>query len=97
MHEALFSTNSSLEGEGIMQSARKLPIDASTFKSCLDGGKHIPDVLKDLQDAKALQLSGTPSFLIGRTKADMVEGPILMGAQPFQAFDSKIREVASSH
>ena len=68
-------------------------MDAAVFRSCLDGGKHIPDVLKDMQDATALKLSGTPSFLIGRTDAGGVEGPILMGAQPFAVFDAKLAEI----
>lgn len=62
-------------------SARNLPMDAAVFKSCLDGGKHIPDVLKDTQDTAALQVNGTPSFPIGRTTVEGVEGPILIGAQ----------------
>jgi protein-disulfide isomerase len=97
MHDLLFGGSvESLAGEGILQSARNLPMDASMFKSCLDGGKHIPDVLKDTQDAAALQLNGTPSFLIGRTTADGVEGPILIGAQPFAVFDAKFREINSA-
>jgi protein-disulfide isomerase len=92
MHDLLFSSAENLAGEGILQSARKLPIDVPAFKSCLDGGKHIPDVLKDTQDAAALQLNGTPSFLIGRTTTEGVEGPILIGALPFAVFEAKLRE-----
>ena len=41
MHDMLFGGRvESLAGEGILQSARNLPMDASVFKSCLDGGKH---------------------------------------------------------
>jgi hypothetical protein len=41
MHDMLFGGRvESLAGEGILQSARNLPMDASVFKSCMDGGKH---------------------------------------------------------
>jgi protein-disulfide isomerase len=94
MNDLLFSGSAeNLGGEGILHSARKLPMDVSVFKSCLDGGKHIPDVLKDQQDAAALQLSGTPSFLIGKVTGGVVDGSILMGAQPFAVFDSKLGDL----
>jgi protein-disulfide isomerase len=59
MHDALFVGAAKLESEATMQTARALPLDALRFKSCLEGGKHVPTVLKEMQDASALQLNGT--------------------------------------
>jgi protein-disulfide isomerase len=92
MHDLLFDSKN-LASDGILESARSVPLDIVAFKSCLEGGRHIPDILRDQQDAAALQLNGTPSFLIGRTTAGGVEGSILVGAQPFAVFDTKLHEV----
>ncbi len=36
---------------------------------------------------------GTPSFVVGRSKGDMVDGVKLVGAQPFAVFDQKLKEL----
>ena len=49
------------------------------------------EVKKDLADGSAAGASGTPTFLIGKTTADgKVDGDLLIGAQPFAAFQAVI-------
>ena len=39
-----------------------------------------------------LGIEGTPSFVLGRTTPTGVNGVLVVGAQPFQVFDAKIKE-----
>jgi protein-disulfide isomerase len=96
MHDALFSNNMDVEEQGafapkrLKAIAQSVGLDMNTFNSCFDGGKYKDQVNKDLQDAKAAGITGTPFFVItytvnGETKTDTVDG-----AQPFGVFQQKI-------
>jgi predicted DsbA family dithiol-disulfide isomerase len=43
--------------------------------------------------ARSLGIEGTPSFLLGRTTGDTLDGVLIIGAQPFEMFDAKIKEL----
>lgn len=45
--------------------AAELELDTAVFDRCLDAGRHEATVRSDLEEARALRLRGTPSFLIG--------------------------------
>src|SRR5437764_12044775 len=49
-------------------------------------------IQNDIQVAAALQINGTPSFLVGKTVGEEVSGAIIVGAQPFSVFEAKFRE-----
>lgn len=52
------------------------------FNTCLDNGEAAEVVKKDMADAGAIGISGTPSFVINGTK--------IVGAQPFANFEAAI-------
>ena len=66
------------------------------FRSCLESGKHKPAIQNDMQVASSLQIQATPSFLIGKTTGEEVSGTILIGAQPFSAFEVKLKEAEAA-
>ncbi len=80
-----------------MQAAVSLKLDVEAFRSCLESDKHKPEIQKDVQVATSLQIQATPSFLIGKAKGDEVSGAIIVGAQPFSAFEAKIKEAETGH
>jgi len=77
----------------IRKFARDLGSDEAAFRACLDGDRYRRDVEKDLADGRAAGVSGTPTFVLGRTTAEGVDGVRLVGAQPYAVFDAKIREL----
>jgi len=97
MHDALFSDSGKLGREGLIQAAGWLKLDVELFQSCLESGKHKQEIQNDLQVATSLQIQATPSFLIGKTTGDEVSGAIVVGAQPFSAFEAKIKEAVTTH
>jgi protein-disulfide isomerase len=81
-HNALFSGQYSLGRTAYVQYASDLGLDAAAFTACLDDHHAQAEVEADVADAARLGLNGTPSFVIN--------GQILVGAQPFEQFKAII-------
>jgi protein-disulfide isomerase len=90
MRDFLFKSPS-LATERIVDSAQNLKLDMEAFRACLEGEKHKTEILKDVSDAEALQINGTPAFVIGKTTSFGVEGYVTTGALPFEQFDSRLK------
>jgi predicted DsbA family dithiol-disulfide isomerase len=50
-------------------------------------------LIKDAAEGSGAGVSGTPSFVIGRTTASGLDGALLVGAQPYSVFEGKLREL----
>jgi protein-disulfide isomerase len=81
-HNDLFSGQYSLGRAAYEQYASDLGLDTSAFSTCLDDHRYQAEVKADSADAVRLGLNGTPSFVIN--------GQILVGAQPFEQFKAII-------
>ena len=64
------------------ETAESIGLDKEKFDSCLDSDTYSQAVANDLKEAESLGLNGTPAFLIN--------GVLLSGAQPFEAFEQVI-------
>jgi protein-disulfide isomerase len=93
MHDALFAGPDKLLPKSLIDQAEALKLDVAAFRSCVDTGKHKPEIQSDVQTALSLQIMATPSFLVGKTSGDDLEGAIIVGAQPFSVFETKMKEV----
>jgi len=62
-HNVLFYSKL-LEVSNLKEHARVLKLDGDRFDTCLDSGKETAAVKKDLEEAKSLGLTGTPSFFV---------------------------------
>lgn len=71
----------------IKQWAKELGLNSNQFNSCLDSEKFKTAIEEDTKAGAAAQVSGTPSFL--------VNGILLVGAQPFDAFKTAIDQELS--
>ena len=49
-----------------------------------------------MKTASDLQIVATPSFPIGKTVGDVVDGSIITDAQPFAAFETKLKEAEAA-
>jgi hypothetical protein len=63
-HDYLYERAQSLSVEALMAAAAELQLDSATFNRCLDSGRHVATIERDLDDALAHRFRGTPSFLI---------------------------------
>lgn len=87
MHRALFAQQASLDDASLSRRARALSIDESRFQSCLSGE---PDkqIARDVQIARELRLTGTPTFVIGRRlmNGEVQAVKLISGARPASEF-----------
>jgi protein-disulfide isomerase len=84
---------STLSPEFITSASRQLNLDPAKFDACLASGKHDADIRKDVADAGSVGITGTPSFVIGRTSANGFEGVKVVGAQPYAFFDTRLKQL----
>lgn len=96
MRDLVFANQKALTDDGLTQDAKDLSLDIPAFQSCLQAKKHAPELRSDVKGAESLQLGGTPSFLVGKTTEDGVEGTILMGTEPLAAFESAMERTKST-
>jgi protein-disulfide isomerase len=84
MHDRLFANQSKLQVEAMKQAAVELGLDAEKFNQCLDSSKYAAEVQKDVDEGARYGVTGTPAFFIN--------GRMLGGAQPAEAFMQVIDE-----
>ncbi len=81
-HDKLFSNQNALDTSSLMQYAKELALNETTFNDCLNSGRMAPKVQKDFNDGLKYGISGTPTFFIN--------GIELVGAQPYSIFEQVI-------
>jgi protein-disulfide isomerase len=93
-HDMLFETQngwSRLSSEAVISTfseyASEIGLEQEQFDSCLESGKYLEEVQKDLSDGRAYDITGTPGFFIGNDEIGFVK---LSGAQPFDSFKQVI-------
>ena len=90
MRDILFRNPQRLNAENLPAHAATLSLDMNAFNTCLQSNRHLADIDQDAKDAKAVRLTGTPSFIIGKTASDKITGQVVIGAQPMNKFDAAI-------
>lgn len=84
MHDQLFADQSKLNKEDLANTAKRVGVSEKEFNECLNSGKHMAKVNADIEQGKELGVKSTPTFF--------VNGKLLQGAQPFEAFKEVIDE-----
>ena len=92
MRETLFENPKQIGIEHLPGSARNLSLDVEAFNACLNSDRHLAAIDKDAQDARGVSLTGTPSFIIGKSASDKITGKIVIGAQPLNVFNNAINQ-----
>ncbi len=82
-HDALFDHfRENTSTDDFVALAESLNLDGDEMRDCLETGKYSDEWGEDLQDARALGVTGTPTFFINGTQ--------LVGVQPFENFKQVI-------
>jgi predicted DsbA family dithiol-disulfide isomerase len=84
MHDRLFANQSALKPPDLKKHAAELGLDAPKFDACLDSGKQAAAQKVDLEEGRKLGVGGTPTFF--------VNGRLLPGMPPYQAFAELIED-----
>ena len=93
LRDTMGANPNSLDIEHIMNFAANLKLDTGALRACIDGGKYKEIVQNDVLEAMKIGANGTPTFIVGKSVGEGVDGELVIGALPFQMFDSKLKEL----
>jgi protein-disulfide isomerase len=93
MRAALFLEPQRLGEEDLIRHARETGLDVPVFEACLKDDSVLSFVRAEVAAAGQAGITGTPAFVVGRTQADQIDGVLILGAQPFEAFEARLEEL----
>ncbi len=79
--------------------AKAIGLNLPVFEGCLDNGKHVKEIRKDIASAVDVGIRGTPTFLLGYTESDPSKAKavrMLRGAQPYRQFQQAFDQLLAS-
>ena len=83
-HDLLYLAVPDFSREDLVRYAGRLSLDRDAFTICIDTRQFRKQVEADVAEGRAIGLTGTPTFL--------VNGTVLVGAQPIEAFREAVRD-----
>jgi protein-disulfide isomerase len=76
--------------------ATDLKLDTLAFRNCVDSGKYKNAVESDIQEASRIGAQATPSFVVGKSTAQGVDGELMIGALPYANFEQKLKQLEAA-
>ena len=95
MRDAMFGADD-LSPVSLLKYGRQINLDTTAFGTCLNDKKYTAAIQKDVADAGALGINGTPSFVVAKTAKDELQGMRIVGAVPYSVFDTAIQNQLNS-
>jgi len=92
LRETIMSSPGRLTDEKINEQAAAVGVKVLEMQACIASRKYQAAIQKDMNEAASLGVAGTPTFIIGKTTADGVDGVTLVGAQGYAAFEAKVHQ-----
>jgi len=93
LRDVMGANPNSLDMEHIIGFAGDLKMNTTSLRACIDSGKYKDPVQTDVLEAMKIGANGTPTFIVGKSVGNGVDGDLVVGAMPFQMFDSKLKEL----
>jgi protein-disulfide isomerase len=89
MHDSLLAATASLSAADIDERAGKLGLNVSELDQCISSERFANIIQRSVTEATQMQISGTPTFLIGTLDAQgklVSVKSTVVGAHPFETF-----------
>jgi protein-disulfide isomerase len=93
MYDKIKGNSKDLEATTLIGYAQGVGLNATAFRDCLESGRYKKEVEDSVLNAKAKGARGTPSFVIGKSTEFGVEGEMITGALPLDAFEKKLKDI----
>ena len=94
MRDRMNSNPDKLDINNLVSYAQDLKLNVAAFRGCVESQKYKDAIQADANTAQQIGANGTPSFVLGKTTADGVDGELIIGAMPYQVFDQKLKDLA---
>jgi protein-disulfide isomerase len=75
-----------LEMASLVDAAASLHMNTEAFRACVESGKYREAVQESVLEAMKFGIGGTPSFVIGKSTPEGVDGEVMEGAVPLSEF-----------
>lgn len=93
VHAKLYGQRGQLGRSAILAAVGGLGLDKARFTACLDSDAQDSRIEKSVSQGRSIGVTGTPTFILGRTQGATVVGRVIVGAQPFEVFDEAINSL----
>jgi protein-disulfide isomerase len=97
MHHALLTGDDPLADGGIDRRATQLGLDLERLHACTKANRYESAIARNIATAEALNVNGTPAFVLGRMANGGLEGQLVSGAQPYVEFDAAFKQLLAQH
>jgi protein-disulfide isomerase len=94
LRDAMGMNPDKLDIDHIAGFAENLKLDTKALRGCIDSGKYKDKVQTDVLEAMKLGASGTPTFIVGKSVGNGVDGELVIGAMPYPFFEEKLKQFA---
>jgi protein-disulfide isomerase len=91
LRDIMGSNPGKLDLDSLVADAAGLKMDVNKFRSCVESEKYKQAVQTDVLEAMKIGADGTPTFVIGKSTPEGVDGEVLVGAMPYEVFDRKLK------
>jgi protein-disulfide isomerase len=93
MRRVMIVNDDRLDSLALRVYASDLQLDTTRFAACLAARPHAAAIDKDAADAQAAGITGTPTFVLGRTVKQGFEGTVIVGSMPYADLDARLRKL----
>lgn len=90
IYEALNVEQKVMTAADLKVEALSLGVNEGEYDKCVAENRYADEINKDLADSRTYNVSGTPTFVIGKVDGNMVEGEVVSGAQPYAVFKATL-------
>jgi protein-disulfide isomerase len=91
MRDLMAASPDKLDMDSLVADAGNLKLDVKAFRACVESEKTKDAVQADVLDAVKIGADGTPTFVVGKSTADGVDGTMIVGALPYETFDRALK------
>ena len=96
LRDVMGANPNKLDMDSLVADAADLKMDVPAFRACVESEKYKNAVQTDVLEAMKIGASGTPTFVVGKSTPDGVDGDLVVGAQPYAMFELKLKDLGSA-
>jgi protein-disulfide isomerase len=96
LRAAMITNADKLQAQDIDSYAAHLNLDVKKIDACVKSGPYQAQLEKQLADGHKAGITGTPSFVLGKTGTDAVEGIRIVGSMSYATFDAHFKDAVAA-
>jgi protein-disulfide isomerase len=96
MHDQLFANSTALEMADLNRHSQTLGLNSEKFQECMQSGKYVNEIRKDISEGQKAGVRGTPTFFVGVSEGEDTKIKVLKvirGAKPYIEFKEALESL----